>query len=404
MTKLIFKSGMTTIGGTIVELISGDNRIIFDFGTVFDPSSAIELQPEVDGVYDGTSKYHDSIVISHIHLDHIKAMNLVDESIPIYMHEKSIEMLAGLKAIGFDGIMGEWRDYSPLNEVTTIGGFTVTAIEVDHDVPGSIGLIFENEDITLAYTGDLRLHGLQPERTKKFIEVCQDKDVDVLISEGVTISFIEDDYEIIASSAVETTELEFANTIIENLDADKLTLFNPYIMGMERMQTMFTVAKQLDKQIVLSPESSYFAKHILNARNCLVLGEDRFATEFQTIAISQINSDYLVQYDYQTKDAYAPLFTNATLLQTGGEPLGDYDPRHAVLKEQCELNNVEFLELGLGGHASPENLQYIADQIKPKYTFPLHSFKPQLLTAKGSVQILPQKGVEYHFKGHILSD
>lgn len=404
MTKLIFRSGIKTIGGTVVELINDDNRIIFDFGTVFDPSSTEEVNPRVSGVYDNTSQYNDHVVISHIHLDHIKAMNLVDKQILIYMHSHSIAFLDILNQVGFDGLKGEFRDYTTLDVKTEIGGFTVTPCLVDHDVPGALALIFENDDITLAYTGDIRLHGRNPQLTNQFIELCQEKQVDVLISEGVTISFIDDDYQIIASPEVEMTEIEFGLKLEALIDRSKVQFFNPYIMGTERLQTFIELAERVGKKIVLTPASALVARNYFKYENLYVLDEDLYGSGYPVLALEQVDSNWFVQFDYNNKENLLNYMQGQQLIQTGGEPLGDYDPRFNLLKAELEANDTEFIVEGLGGHASPENLQYICDQISPVYTFPLHSFKPELLSAAGSTQIVAKVDLPYVFKQHKLEE
>ncbi len=243
---------------------------------------------------------------------------------------------------------------------------------------------------------------MNPERTHKFIEACQERNVDVLISEGVTISFIEDDYQIIASSEVTETEQMFGERIEGLIDPSKIQFFNPYIMGTERLQTFIELGSRLNKKVALTAASSLIAKTYFNYDNLYVIGEDVYNSGYPQVSLNQISNQWLVQFDYQCLDSYLEVMEGQQLIQTGGEPLGDYDPRFAKLKAVLETNNTDFIVEGLGGHASPENLQYICDSIKPKYTFPLHSFKRELLTAKNSIQIVAIEDKEYCFeKGNL---
>ncbi len=402
MTRLIFRSGLDTIGGTIIELINGDNRLIFDFGTVFDPSQGDDKLPAVSGVYDGSGEYNDFILISHIHLDHIKAVNKVDKSVPVYMHSKSIAMLDSLKTVGFNKLFGQWRSYLALDEATNIGGFKVTPVLVDHDVPGAVAFIFENEDLTLVYSGDLRLHGLHGERTHNLIDICKQLNVDVLISEGVTISFIEDDYKIIASDEVLVSESQFADVIKEQIDSSKTQFFNSYIMGIERLQTIAKLARMTNKKLVLTAASGYIAKKHLNLSECYVLNEDTYASGYTILKLANIDAQCIVQFDYEQRLEMSDVINGQQLIQTGGEPLGDFDPRYQQMKQFLADLNVDLIEASLGGHASVENLQYICNQINPQYTIPLHSFKRELLSAANSVQLLPEENDQYIFSNHKL--
>lgn len=404
MTKLIFRSGIHTIGGTVVELIKDNQRLIFDFGTVFDPASSDEINPRVEGIYDNTSKYHDHVFISHIHLDHIKAINLIPQSTPIYMHSDSVKFLDILKTIEFDGLKGEFRDYTAIDNTEIIGGFKVTPFLVDHDVPGAVAYLFENDDIRLVYTGDIRLHGNHPERTHNFIECCQEQAIDVLISEGVTISFIEDDYKIIPSKDVNETEYQFGERLQGIIIPSKTQFFNPYIMGLERLQTFIELGLRIGKKVALTPSSALIANEYFDYPQLYVLNQDSFNSGYPTVDLEQVNEQWMVQFDYKNIDKYLEKMSGQELIQSGGEPLGDFDPRYSELIKILDQNNTKFIVEGLGGHASPENLQYICDQIGPRYTFPLHSFKPELLTAKGSMQIIAEVDKEYIFENHQLNN
>jgi ribonuclease J len=71
------------------------------------------------------------------------------------------------------GITGSHRDLNL--------PFAVTAYDVDHSIFGASAYLLEGE-ITLAYSGDLRLHGKLGNETKKFVSAA--KEASVLIMEG----------------------------------------------------------------------------------------------------------------------------------------------------------------------------------------------------------------------------
>ncbi len=402
MTKLIFRSGVHTIGGTIVELIDNNTRIIFDFGTVYDPNNEEEKLPRVEGVYDNTSKYDDHVFISHLHLDHTKAMNLVDQNIPIYMSEESVDFLNTLYDCGFDQILGKRREYTKVTEKIKIGEITITPFLVDHDVPGACAFVFQTKDVKIVYTGDIRLHGYKRELTDQFIKACKKQKIDVLISEGVTISFIDDDYQIIASDQVIESESQFAINLQNQLNENVTQYFNPYIMGVERLKTIFDIALKMNKKIALTSASGYIANKYLSEYEFFIIEDDKFNTNREIVTLAEIDDSWFVQFDYTVKDKYLAHMKNSELIQTGGEPLGDFDPRFEKLINELCAHNVKFIARGLGGHATPENLQYICEQINPSFLFPLHSFKPNLLKTKNSQQIIAVEDKHYIFKKGML--
>ena len=54
-----------------------------------------------------------------------------------------------------------------------VGEIEVEIVPVDHDAYGAAALLIRTPDHFIAYTGDLRLHGYHPERTKEFLSVSQ---------------------------------------------------------------------------------------------------------------------------------------------------------------------------------------------------------------------------------------
>ncbi len=412
-TKLIFRNGLKTIGGTIVELISNNNRLIFDFGTFYDPANNNqEIIPDIVGIYDGKSDYDDHIFISHLHLDHSKAMNLVHKDAKIYMHEHSKEMLNHLYQIEFDGFLGKQRSYIAIkdNKPLIINDFEITMMQVDHDVAGACAILFKNQDISLFYSGDIRLHGLNSEKTYQMIDFIQSLDtkIDVAIFEGVTVSFIENDYVIIPHNNCEFEQMEenFTEVIKDKVKQSNLILVNPYIMSKERLYNTLLLAKKLQKQACLTPKFAYLADKYFPKFEFKVLGDDLYNTGRDVILYDQLTTSNLAIFEYNKIEKYQNAISkhNTSLIQTGGEPLGSFDPNWQRLEEYCKKNQIEFIAYGASGHASPEHLLYIVEAINPTYLMPLHSFKPELLKSEKAsiIQMLPVKDKVYEFKNHKL--
>ncbi|MGL5020785.1 MAG: MBL fold metallo-hydrolase [Mycoplasmatales bacterium] len=408
MTKVIFRSGMTTIGGTIIEVINNNDRIIFDFGCVFDPSSNNEEIPNVEGIYKNDSEYNDAILISHNHLDHIKALNLIDKEIDVFMHESSIKLLNSLNSISFNQIMGSHRSYNEitLNSETKINSFSVTAIEVDHDVIGAVCFLIKTDDLTMLYTGDLRMHGINNHLTKEMLSSIVNEQIDILIIEGVMISFIEDDTKIISSDFVdeENYSINFTKKIRQDINEDSLILFNPYIMNLEMMNSFISLAKELNKKIVFRADYAKIYNDFFPNKEIFVLEEDTYNTNLKVIKMNEITNNCILQFNFKEKNQYMKVINGATLFQSGGEPLGDFDPNYQELINFCKTNNVKLVAKNVGGHAYPNNLKYIVDFINPKILCPIHSFKPYLLKPKDGIQILPEMDEELVFVNHQLKE
>ena len=77
------------------------------------------------------------------------------------------------------------------NEVVNVGKIKVKVMPVDHDAYGACGLLIETPDLTISYTGDIRLHGYRKNDTLNFCK--ESENCDVLLIEGVSVSFQEFD-------------------------------------------------------------------------------------------------------------------------------------------------------------------------------------------------------------------
>lgn len=128
-------SGARTIGGVICSVMYGNDRVIFEMGSVYDPETDIydgriiprsrawvqdairaKKAPRIDGLYrrqdlDGfmglipaeESDLNTAVFITHLHLDHMSAIGMVARQIPVYMHENAILIERALETVG-DGV------------------------------------------------------------------------------------------------------------------------------------------------------------------------------------------------------------------------------------------------------------------------------------------------------------
>ena len=103
-TTVTFYNGLTTIGGPMIEVAYNKSHVLFDLGEVYRPELNLpdesyqtlikyQLIGDVPDFYDPaiTGKQlnhekweHAAAYISHLHLDHSKALNLLAPEVPLY--------------------------------------------------------------------------------------------------------------------------------------------------------------------------------------------------------------------------------------------------------------------------------------------------------------------------------
>ena len=126
MTKITFYKGLRVIGGTFVSVETDRAVCMFDFGfTVSDRADeSIRLRPDhipqdyvragmlpaADGIYEpqaaadlglvpyGETEKPHFFMISHMHIDHMGGLDMLDPRIPVYMTEESETLYRRLAA------------------------------------------------------------------------------------------------------------------------------------------------------------------------------------------------------------------------------------------------------------------------------------------------------------------
>ena len=420
-TKITFHNGILTIGGTIIEIAYEDSRIFFDFGSEYNPADPkqpenlqdlldMNLVPYIDNIFDpsidlkGYSSKPDgfkdtAVFLSHVHLDHSKIVNYLNPQIPLYMLEGSKSLLNTLN-INNDFLFPFDTERTPNvreivgvkeNEVIQVGKIQVKVMPVDHDAYGACGLVITTPDLVISYTGDIRLHGYRKDATLAFCK--ESENCDVLLIEGVTVSFQELTEEAIApEDDNETALIEKINNIVKE-NPNKQITFNYYISNIERI---LNIIKTNPRTVVLDAYSSYVVKHATGVQSYYYQLDDKdygldkdYKVEFEKLL--QDESSYFWQLDTLAIEHFDRLKENGIYIHSNATPLGDYDPAYAPFMQRFVDHNIDCQIVSCSGHAHPFDLIEIIDLIKPKLLVPIHSYHPERLYNKSGDVLLPEK-------------
>lgn len=414
-TRVTFHNGIGTIGGTIIEVAYKDSQIFFDFGSEYDPRA--EIQPrDLQGLLDAklvpylnifdpgipidrhteNTFEHKAVFLSHVHLDHSKIINYLDPAVPLYTlygtkslletlninddflfplhgaHEKNVREVVGVSD----------------NAVIEVGKIRVKVMPVDHDAYGASGLYIETPDLTISYTGDIRLHGYRAEETIKFCE--KSKGCDLLLIEGVSISFQEVD-EVPVGAMSEVELVEAIDALIKANPTKQIT-FNYYITNIERIMK---IIEKNPRTVVLDAYYSYILKDATGFESLYYSCDDK---NYGLDANKRISYDILLsdkgKYFWQltNKEDVKKLKSGGIYIHSNAMPLGEFDPAYAPFVESFAVKGIAFELMGSSGHAYPKDLMWIIDKIKPKLLIPIHSYHPERLLNKNGDRMLPFKG------------
>ena len=252
----------------------------------------------------------DAVLISHAHLDHVGNIALLDENTPIVGSPTTMVILKALRDTSRGSHMGmELPYYSPrkpsdlnpyvleanrklkyyasrgillteklseegtsfltwranvelaenpnrvkyieegnvsLVEEQTLG-FEIRAYPVDHSIFGAVAYIVEG-DVSVAYTGDFRLHGKNADKTKDFIRAA--KSAQVLITEGTRAKRGHD------VNVSEEEVYKNAKAIVEEASGFVVADFSA--RNFERLESFRKIAEETGRQLVVTTKDAYF--------------------------------------------------------------------------------------------------------------------------------------------------
>ena len=419
-TTITFYNGLNTIGGPMMEVAYRKSHILFDLGEVYRPELNLpdenyqtlvqnELIGDVPNFYDPqlTGKAIDhgrweyaAAYMSHLHLDHSKAMNFLAPEIPLYAGSITAKMLPALNEKG-DFLLpaaGHESNYTrPIfaaeyQKPIEIGDITMTVWPSDHDAYGATGLIVRTPDLAIAYTGDIRLHGYHPDWVKKFLAAA--KDYDVLITEATGFSWPEEKHE---ENSEEFTgpknedELTAKFVQLQNDNPKRQITFNAYPTNVERL---LRIISDSPRKVVLHAARAHLFKESLNQdfRYYYLPGEQKFVDLKPELAVHYddlLNDDH--EFLWQAVADFNHLQKGGLYIHSNAEPLGDFDPAYKPFMQNLAEQNIEVQTLRCSGHADEQELKQIIAWVQPPTLIPVHTLHPELVENPYGNRILPKR-------------
>ncbi|MCO6535770.1 MBL fold metallo-hydrolase [Lactobacillus sp.] len=419
-TTITFYNGLTTIGGPMIEVAYRRSHVLFDLGEVYRPELALpdekyetlvkhQLIGDVPNFYDPaiTGKpidherwEHAAAYMSHLHLDHSKAMNFLAPEIPLYAGPITAQMMPALNEHGDFLLPASGHSSSYVRPIIAakyqqpiqVGDITLEIWPSDHDAYGATGLIISTPDKRIAYTGDIRLHGYHPDWVHAYLAAV--KNCDALIIEGTGVSWPEEKS---AASSEEFTgpknERELTAEIVQ-LQQDnphKQITFNTYPTNVERL---LRIIADSPRQVVLYAQRAHLLKESIEQDYpYYYLPGDKIFTDLKPeLVVSYdelLNDDH--EYLWQAVGNYANLQKGGIYIHSNAEPLGDFDPAYKPFLQDLAHNEIEFKDLRCSGHADEMELKEIIKEVQPAKLIPVHTLHPELEENPFGERILPKR-------------
>lgn len=442
-TIIKFYSGIHTIGGVIMSIEYGSERILLEAGTSYEPALDVfdgyvqprkkewlrdDLRlhrvPAIEGVYRREdlgdwplesaeeSSLHTTAFISHLHLDHMSLMGSFSDEVDIYLSDAANNIESALETVGMGISNIRSVPYKQLTDHGTLhfGEIEVTPFLLCRQSYQDWSFYVKTPDVKLHYTGDLVLHGEYKDSVINEMQHIRQENVDILVCEATT--FMDSTLKMVYGRTDVTVEpdINLPENVLDKTGLDLemykilktqkgLCVFNFYEREMADAAVFNMLAQKTNRIIAYEPETAYivwkFFKQPVNVYipDVSIFAQSEKPTWFLELtnsnAIISKNDIFLHPDHYMIQNSYKyslELFSlpnhEASYLHAGGTPIGNYDPAYENLMKILRISNfnyITFFAKNYFSHAYPCQVKYYVDQIDAKILIPSHSQNPERL-------------------------
>jgi ribonuclease J len=280
--------------------------------------------------------------------------------------------------------------------------FEVKPFPVDHSIFGATGYLLSS-DITIAYTGDFRLHGKNANKSKKFINNA--KDASVLIIEGTraTREDLDESEEEVYEKCLKVTD-KAKGIVVADFSA----------RNFERLEIFKKIATKVGRNIVIPAKQAYLLKSleqvdkIDRTSDILIYSEYKSSKSYweenflknqlryiDPTEIAKAPDKYILCFSlYEIKHLLDIKPQNGTYIYSSSEAFQeesefDFIRLNNWLKHfEFNVNGFEILSengrvkpeftkgFHASGHASKSDLLWAIETIDPEYIIPVHTENP----------------------------
>jgi len=446
-TTLTFYGGVNEIGGNKILLKDGKAKVFFDFGQSFTMGEdfftssfgprwicglkdyfEFGLMPKIKGLYSEKQLMYtdlsysrpsfDAVFLSHAHFDHTAHLRFIDEKLPVFCGSGTKLFLESMEKTTFTPLGEHPYQTFRTGDAIEIDPLKVEPIHVDHSIPGAYGFIIHTSKGKIVYTGDLRAHGPKREMTEEFIEkACECKPV-AMISEGTRIVEKRP-----RANYSESEVKEKSNEIVSG--TNKIVFVTHHGRDIDRFRTIYEVAKQNGRKIVIFPRLAYLLKKLvedehldfpdpLKDNNILVyfrrkktgtfieedyyLWERTFMQRMVTADDVRENQSGLVMdldfYQFGELIDIKP-DRGSHFIHSMSEPFSEEDIEDQVMHNWLNHFKIKFHQLHASGHMSRQELMEMIERINPKKVFPVHTENPAFFKKTKKKTVVIEKGKTY---------
>lgn len=452
-TTFIMHSGLRTIGGVVFSVTHGNDRVVMEMGSAYNPSTDVYdgiverrpaarvrdairagRAPEVDGIYAAAdlqgfrglvpaeeSELNTAIFISHLHLDHMGAIGFVAPSVPIYMHDAAVRIERALEDVG-DGVETTDREYRGFEHGTPVlvGDVEVLPLITNRHSYQEYAFLVTTPDGTIYWTGDLSLHSTQAELTFDHIDVLRARGLDVMLCD--TTAFM-DSVLLQTNGTTEATAImpshDVPTGMLDGHDVDRelfeilgrqqsLVVFNFYQREVEEGRRYIEWARRVGRRCLFEPDAAYLLWRFFGeCPEIYVPDSARYPASpsaqapwfREVVAVGTVvprdevlgnPSGFLVQNSYpHILELFDLASADAAYLHVDGIPIGDFDPAFQNLRRVVDQAGFTYVTFF--------NQSYFGHGYPPQVKYFCDEVDPKVLVpchGFNPERLLPKSGVQ----------
>jgi len=451
MTTLTFLGGVNEIGGNKILLNDLDTQIFLDFGMSFNkrgqffeeylsPRTAngigdyfeMNLIPDIHGVYREDLLKHQkrkpeepqiqAVLLSHAHADHANYISFLHRDIPIYCGETCKHIIDAVQEQSQRTLENEITNFKqrPLyrnkyknppiqrtfktfrtGDKIKLDHLEIIPVHVDHSVPGAYGFIIHTSEGPLIYTGDLRMHGLHAHMTFDFMNQATETKPLAMITEGTRIDTPK-------TNESETNVHQHSKKHLIN--NKKLSIVDFNFKDLDRFNTFYQIAKELNKKLVINFKHAVFLDHYNKDKKLQIPKTTDKHIQIlkpKRLTGTYINEDYTEKY-IKDRLHYPNITTTEEITKKPQDyivvlnfwyfnMLIDLKPKNGIyihslsepFNEEMEISyermhnwlnhfDLSFVQSHCSGHINGTDLTELIKTINPKHLYPIHTEHPKI--------------------------
>ncbi|MCX5633429.1 MAG: MBL fold metallo-hydrolase [Phycisphaerae bacterium] len=407
--KVIIHRGTKEIGGSCVELIADNSRILIDLGMPlvdskkqpFDSKSIAgksidELKtektlPDVKGLYKDEEPQIDAILISHSHLDHYGLLDFANDKIPVYISRGAKELVDATNIFLNKNVQLSnthiIKHLSPFH----IKDFKITPYLVDHSAFDAFAFFIEADNKKVFYSGDFRGHGRKGVLLKKMIK-NPPVNIDCLLMEGSMLG---------RNEMVYKDETEVEARIVEILkEQNNITFLFSSSQNIDRLVSAYRACLQTDTTFVIDIYTAFILQKLgevskkipqFDWKNIRVKFFNYHAEKLAGVGHKELLYIYnrrKIDMDElnEKKNKVLMLARDNSIfpqiirnINSPEEAKIIYSMWEGYLTDKfknfCRDKKIEIEQVHTSGHAVLNDLQRFAKALSPKCLVPIHTFE-----------------------------